>query len=87
MLFLIIVFLVGLGIGFGVSYLLARRNRKIREKRQFQLRDAILEWEYFKHGRYGDKLNPGQPLTSLDKRLMDAIHNVGTMNIMNHDRW
>ena len=73
--------ILGLIIGFGISYIIGKMRAKERYNRQFMLRDSIQYWGY-KHpsGLYPD------PKTR-DGRLLSAIFQVGTSNIHRHDRW
>jgi len=72
--------LLGLVIGFGISFLIARQQLKVRIQRQFNLRDALCQWAYAYKERKPDDKSP-------EYYLLNAVYRVGTSNIHRHDRW
>ncbi len=72
--------LLGLVIGFGISFFIARQQLKTRTQRQLHLRDALCQWAY---AYKKQKPNVNSP----EHYLLDAVHRVGTSNIHRHDMW
>jgi hypothetical protein len=66
-----------------VASLIGKKRRRQREKRQAELRDALLQWAY----AYRQGTNRKPVKYSAEDKLLKAVYKIGTSNLLNHDKW